>query len=248
MAITVLGAEARAQALTAPEIVARVEATYARVTEFEADVRVFETDAQSNVTTERAGRAQLGRGGAMRIEFTSPRGQLIVSDGATLWSYSAAQRRAVMAKLDESPFAALAVFSGSLSTAFTARLVPMRVAAYQRLHAVELVSRAAQVGYARVFLFVDPTQFRVVELGIIDAQGSRTRIQFDPATLRFNKGAPRTVFQWAPSSQTTVVRAAPAVARTAAGSAGRPGTAGSAPSSGAGGVRVAPHRRSFDPR
>jgi hypothetical protein len=40
-------------------------------------------------------------------------------------------------------FAARAVFSGSLSTAFAARLVPMCVAVYQRAHAVELVSRVA---------------------------------------------------------------------------------------------------------
>lgn len=212
-AITVLTvglcATGDAHALSTEQIVSAVQRHYRRTTDFEADFRQLDTDVASNTTTERSGRVQMLAPGAMRFEYTAPRGALVVSDGTSFWTYSPAQRRATLTPVALSPFSALRFMAGAedLTKDYRATLRHTSARGYEGLLMVELVPRVARGAFVRVLLFVEPTSFRVPEIGIIDAQSNRTRIQFDLATLRTNARPPSSRFQWTPPAGTTVVRA-----------------------------------------
>lgn len=197
------------RALTAVQVVAGVQGFYNRTTDFEADFRQFNTTAVSNTTTESAGHVQFRRPGRMRWDYTQPRGNLVVSDGTTLWTYEPANRQAFMANLTQSQLPSALSFlmgTGNLAADFNARLRPSTVRGYENFYMVELTPVTPNPSFARLVLFVEPQNYQVVEAGVIDAQNNRNRFQFVAGTVRVNTNPPADRFRWTPPQGTNVIR------------------------------------------
>jgi outer membrane lipoprotein carrier protein len=197
------------RALTAAQIVAGVQAFYNRTTDFEADFRQFNTTAVSNTTTNSAGHVQFRRPGRMRWEYSNPVGNLVVSDGTTLWTYEPANHQAFMANLANSQLPSALSFlmgTGNLSVDFEARLRTTTAAGYGNFYMVELTPRTPNPSFARLVLFVEPQNFQVAEAAVVDAQNNRNRFQFVGGTVRVNTNPPQSRFQFTPPPRTNVIR------------------------------------------
>jgi outer membrane lipoprotein carrier protein len=197
------------RALTAAQVVAGVQSFYNRTSDFEADFRQFNTTAVSNTTTESAGHVQFRRPGRMRWEYSQPRGNLVVSDGTTLWTYEPANRQAFMANLSQSQLPSALSFlmgTGNLAADFNARLRPSTTRGYENFYMVELTPITPNPSFARLVLFVEPQNYQVVEAGVIDAQNNRNRFQFVAGTVRVNTNPALDRFRWTPPQGTNVIR------------------------------------------
>ncbi|MFO0559796.1 MAG: outer membrane lipoprotein carrier protein LolA [Polyangiales bacterium] len=197
------------RALTAAQVVAGVQGFYNRTSDFEADFRQFNTTAVSNTTTESAGHVQFRRPGRMRWEYSQPRGNLVVSDGTTLWTYEPANRQAFMANLSQSQLPSALSFlmgTGNLAADFNARLRPSTTRGYENFYMVELTPITPNPSFARLVLFVEPQNYQVVEAGVIDAQNNRNRFQFVAGSVRVNTNPALDRFRWTPPQGTNVIR------------------------------------------
>jgi outer membrane lipoprotein carrier protein len=197
------------RSLTAEQVVAGVQSFYDRTLDFEADFRQFNTTAVSNTTTESTGHVQFRKPGRMRWEYTQPRGNLVVSDGTTLWTYEPANRQAFMANLSQSQLPSALSFlmgTGNLAADFTARLRTSTTRGYENYYMLELTPITPNPSFARLVLFVEPQHYQVVEAGVIDAQNNRNRFQFIAGTVRVNTNPPLDRFRWTPPPGTNVIR------------------------------------------
>lgn len=197
------------RALSAAQVVAGVQAFYNRTTSFEADFRQFNTAAVSNTTTESAGHVSFKRPGRMRWEYTRPQGNLVISNGTTLWTYEPASRQVFIANLQQSQLPSALSFlmgTGNLSVDFDARLRTTNVAGYSNFYMVELTPRAPNPSFAKLILFVEPQNYQVAEAAVIDAQNNRNRFQFIGASVRLNTNPADALFQFTVPAGTTVIR------------------------------------------
>ncbi len=195
--------------LTAAQVVAGVQSFYNRTTDFESDFRQFNTAAATNSTTESAGHVQIRRPGRMRWEYSQPRGNLVVSDGTTLWTYEPANRQAFLANLSQSQLPSALSFlmgTGNLGADFDARIRTTTARGYENFYMLELTPRAPNPSFARLVLFVEPQNYQVAEAAVIDAQNNRNRFQFVPGTVRVNTNPAPSRFQWSPPAGTNVIR------------------------------------------
>jgi outer membrane lipoprotein carrier protein len=195
--------------LTAQQVVAGVQSFYNRTADFEADFRQFNTAAATNGTTESAGHVQIRRPGRMRWEYSQPRGNLVVSDGTTLWTYEPANRQAFLANLSQSQLPSALSFlmgTGNLGADFDARIRTTTARGYENFYMLELTPRAPNPSFARLVLFVEPQNYQVAEAAVIDAQNNRNRFQFVPGTVRVNTNPAASRFQWSPPAGTNVIR------------------------------------------
>jgi len=177
------------RAYSAAQIVAGVQAFYNSTTSFRANFRQFNTAAVSNTTTESAGVVTFMRPGKMRWEYSNPSGNVVISNGSTIWTYQASANQVFQANLQQSQLPTAFSFlmgSGSLARDFDARLRTTNAAGYQNYYMLELTPTTPNPNFARLVLFVEPQRFQAVEAAVIDQQNNRNRFQFLPVGIQLN--------------------------------------------------------------
>lgn len=197
---------APAVALTADQIVARVQAFYDATGDFAADFEQVSRSALSGTSQRSTGHVQFRKPGRMRFDYTAPAGNVVVSDGTTLWAYEAAQHQAIQSSLVQSQLPSALSFltgTGRLVNDFTFRLLPSATA-FPGGHVLELRPITPNPSFERVVFYVEGQHFQVASTVVIDAQGNTNRFNF--LAPRVNLNPPNTVFQWAPPTGTQVVR------------------------------------------
>ncbi len=194
------------RALTAPQIAAGVQNFYNRTTDFAADFTQLSVQATTNTRTESRGTVQFRRPGRMRWDYTLPAGNLVVSDGTTLWTHEPANHQAFQANLAQSQLPSALAFlmgTGNLANDFTARLLDAS-RAYPTGYIVELTPRTPNPSFARLLIYVEPLNYQVVKAGVVDVQNNRNEFTF--VNPRVNVNPAQTVFQWTPPRGTNVIR------------------------------------------
>lgn len=177
------------RAYSAAQIVAGVQAFYNATTSFRANFRQFNTAAVSNTTTESAGVVTFMRPGRMRWEYSNPAGNVVISNGSTIWTYQASANQVFQANLQQSQLPTAFSFlmgSGSLARDFEARIRTTNAPGYQNYYMLELTPTTPNPNFARLVLFVEPQRYQVVEAAVIDQQNNRNRFQFLPTGIQLN--------------------------------------------------------------
>lgn len=193
-------------ALTADEVARRIQDFYDRTTSFQANF----TQASRNRLygdERRTGRVIFRKPGRMRWNYDAPSGDLIVSNGTTLWAYQAEERQAVQQALTQSQMpTALAFLTGvgRLTDSFTFRLLDANQFQYPNGYVLELRPTTPQPSYERIVFYVDRATFQVARTAVIDAQGNTNRFDFNAPQV--NLTFPDTVFNWTPPAGTSIVR------------------------------------------
>ncbi len=200
------GAATPNRALTAPQIAAGVQNFYNRTTDFAATFTQVSVQATTNTRTESRGSVQFRRPGRMRWDYTLPAGNLVVSDGTTLWTHEPANHQAFQANLTQSQLPSALAFlmgTGNLALDFSARTVDA-TRAFPTGYIVELTPRVPNPSFARLILYVEPLNYQVVKAGVVDVQNNRNEFTF--VSPRVNVNPALTVFQWTPPRGTNVIR------------------------------------------
>jgi outer membrane lipoprotein carrier protein len=191
----------------ANRVVAQLQAFYDRTTDFEADFIQVSRTRLTGGEQRRNGHVRFKRPGRMRWDYQSPTGDVIVSDGTTLWAYEAAARQAVQSTMQQSQLPSALSFltgTGRLANDFTFRMLDARRYQYPNGYVLEARPINPNPSFERIVFYVEGGHFQVARTVVIDAQGNQNR--FDFVNPRVNMNHPETLFQWRPPAGTQVVR------------------------------------------
>ncbi len=197
---------AQSATLSAQQVAERIQSFYDRTRDFQADfVQVSQNRLYGD--ERRSGRVLLRKPGRMRWNYSTPSGDVIVTNGTTLWAYQADERQAVQQNLTQSQLPTAIAFlagTGRLTDSFTFRLLDANQMRFPNGYVLELRPTTPQPTYERLIFYVDRASFQVVRTAVIDAQGNRNR--FDFTNPRVNMNIPESTFNWSPPPGTSVLR------------------------------------------
>jgi len=173
-------------ALTAEQIIVRVQGVYDGTTTFQANFRqVFRHRLNPERSKEATGVVYLQKPGKMRWEYHDPERKLIVSDGTTLWAYEPSEDQVFEQSLSETDLPTAVSFllgSGSLSAEFDTRLIEDSGESADR-YVLELRPKVASSHYSRLLLVVTRADFQVVRTVVVDHSGNTNSIEFAGTVL-----------------------------------------------------------------
>lgn len=192
-----------APAARAADAEARLDRYLSSVTTLRANFRQEVTDAEGRVRDRAAGTLALQKPGRFRWEYREPEGQLIVSDGNTLWLYDAELAqvtvRPVSQTLSTTP-ALLLSGGGRVGEAF---LVADEADA-EGLDWIALTPRAQDTDFRRLRVALRGGE--LVRMELTDRLGQRSTIEFDG--VERNPPLPPTLFRFEPPPGVDVVGSA----------------------------------------
>jgi outer membrane lipoprotein carrier protein len=187
---------------TAEQVAARVDAFYRRVVDFDATFTQSSRQRLTGQAQQRAGRLRVRQPDRVRWDYST--GDVIVSDGTTLWVYEAAARQAMRCAVGSAsrlagglPFLSSAPLGRDYVVALAARpTAPLH-------YVLVLTPRRPTPGVAQVELYVDRGTYQVARVVVWDHE--RNRNQFDIAPPRVNVGSSPALYPWSPPAGTRVV-------------------------------------------
>ncbi len=193
-------------ALTAEQVTARVQSFYDATSDFSADFEQISRNSLSGSAGRRNGHVQFRKPGRMRWDYSVPAGDIVASNGTTLWAYEAAAHQAFRSTLQQSQLPSALSFltgTGRLASDFTVRLLPADVL-YPGGYVLELRPVTANPSFDHVWFLVESQHFQVVSTVVFDAQGNTNRFNFQNPRVNLNP-AP-SVFEWSPPAGTQIIR------------------------------------------
>lgn len=190
---------------TAGDVAAKVQKAYQSISSYEAD---FEQQYQMKAfgqTKTSKGHVTFVKPGKMRWDYTEPKDNVVVSDGATLWSYVAADKQArKMAVKDSQMPTALAFLTGKgdLAKEFNLELFDAGEK-FKGGYILKATPKVATNLYNFVMFYIDGQTYHVRRVLIVDAQDNRNR--FDFAKPKVNEKVDDSRFKWSPPAGVSVV-------------------------------------------
>ena len=140
-------------------------------------------------TTLSSGSLLLRKPGRLRVEYRKPEKQILVSDGETLWLYTARFRQVMVSKpgragLGGAPLLFLAG-KGDLRRNFDVFVEEIGIAERSggvwkagHPHRIRLEPKAAGASFRRMWIEVEPENFKILALSYIDGVGNRSSLRF----------------------------------------------------------------------
>mgnify|MGYP006196674521 CR=1 FL=1 len=179
LAITALSAPGRAQAPSAEQVAASVQARYDRIRDFSADfVQQYESGVLKRKLTER-GTVEVKKPGKMRWDYTDPEKKLFVSDGSRIYLWVPADNQVThspVPKQDEATTAVLfLVGKGNLTRDFDIRFAE---GAPEGTYKLRLDPKLPERDYDWLELVVDTQTYQIRSLTAADRQGGQSTFQF----------------------------------------------------------------------
>jgi outer membrane lipoprotein carrier protein len=191
--------------LSVSDVAAKIQATYQAITTYEADFdQQFDMKAFGDKKTTK-GHVTFEKPGKMRWDYTDPKSNLVVSDGTTLWSYTAKDNKANTMQLKDSQMPTALAFltgKGDLTKEFTLTFLDMKE--FKGGYVLKGVPKTATNLYSYVCFYVDGTTFQVRRVLIVDAQDNRNRFDFTKPAVGNKYDASK--FKWTPPAGVTVVK------------------------------------------
>jgi len=159
-------------------VVKGVEQAYKEVGTLRADfVQITRSKAMGDETKQR-GRVMLKRPRMMRWEFTQPAGKVFVTNGDTMWIWSAAERQVIVSKGAAGGGQGMAQLLDDLnrlSELFDAELLPSEAGA----STVSLLLKPkSDAGFQSVTLRLAAKDYTVKEVNMLDAFGNEVELSF----------------------------------------------------------------------
>lgn len=196
-----LGPWLAAAAATTPE--ARLDAYLSGLGTLRAEFHQEVIDADGRLREQAAGTLTLQRPGRFRWDYRKPEGQLLVSDGATLWLYDAELEQVTVRPVSQALTATPAMLlagQGRVGEVFVVEAEP----ASGGLEWLALTPRRADTDFRRVRLAFRRGELLRMEL--TDRLGQLTRIEF--SAIERNPAVPAGAFRFEPPPGVDVVGAA----------------------------------------
>jgi outer membrane lipoprotein carrier protein len=199
-------AAADAGALTAKELVKKLQAFYDGTNDFQADFEQVYKHKLYNEEKTSSGKVYIQRPGKMRWEYKKPEKKVFVADGTYIWMYEEAIHQVTKQALASSDLPVAITFlvgEGKLEDEFTAKLVPHEKFNAKGKLVLELTPKKANAQYKKLLFIVDKKTVQVERTIIIDASGNTNTMRFKNPQI--NKGIPAKKFEFKPPKGATVV-------------------------------------------
>ncbi|MBA2306448.1 MAG: outer membrane lipoprotein chaperone LolA [Acidobacteria bacterium] len=182
-----------AQAGSAEQVAAALQAKYDQVRDFTADFsQQYESSVLKRKLTER-GKVQIKKPGKMRWDYTAPEKKLFVSDGSRIYLWLPADNQVTMSavpKQDEATTAVLfLVGKGNLTRDFR---VSFGANAPAGTHSLRLEPKLPERDYDWLQLVIDQKTLQIRSLTAADRQGGQST--FELSNLKENVGIPDKAF------------------------------------------------------
>lgn len=180
---------APARAATLDDVVRSLEDAYGRINDLRAEYTQSAFNRSLNQTIPARGVVYVKKGGKLRWEFSEPTRQEIVSDGRTLWVYTAELNQVNVGPASEGlagPAGSFLAGLGKLREHFGVRFLnPAQPADADGNWVLDLTPKHALPTLTRLILSVDPRQWEVRKAVVYD--------QFEnTVTMRFTRTAVNT--------------------------------------------------------
>jgi outer membrane lipoprotein carrier protein len=189
------------------DVVVKVQAFYDKTTSFKSDfTQVFWVKAYNQKKVSR-GRVTFAKPGKMDWVYDDPKDNRVVSDGAMLRVYEAANRQMFEQAIDKSQYPAALSFltgTGRLSDAFDFELFAGDKMNFAGGYVLVGTPKVATPAYQKVLFYVDAQTYQVRRVMVLDGQGNRNR--FDFVNPRVNETVNPNQFRFSPPAGTSIVR------------------------------------------
>ncbi|MEO6418607.1 MAG: outer membrane lipoprotein carrier protein LolA [Polyangiaceae bacterium] len=188
-----------------PKLVEKVQNFYDHTTSFKSD---FKQEYYVHVHDRRIsshGRVTFSKPGKMDWVYDDPKDNRVVSDGALVKVYEAANHQMFEQHMTQSQYpAALAFLTGQGKLADLFDFTIPDGMSFPAGTVLQGVPKQATPAYAKVLFYIDNATSQVRRVLIIDGQSNRNRFDFE--NPRVNEPVPASQFQLNPPQGTTIIR------------------------------------------
>lgn len=161
--------------------VAKVQAFYDGTTSFFSPFKQDFWVKAHNVRKQSEGSVTFAKPGKMAFDYSTPAGNRVVSDGAVLKVYEAANKQMFEQNIDKSQYPAALSFltgTGKLTDSFTFVMYPGTAMDFPGGSVLVGSPAKPTAAYTKVLFYVDAKTSHVRRALIVDAQGNRNRFDF----------------------------------------------------------------------
>ena len=210
MIATDSSAQAAATALPAEQaqqVLTKVQNFYDKTTSFSSDFTQEFFVKSHNVKKQSKGRVTFAKPGKMYWDYSEPKDNRVVSDGAILKVYEAANKQMFEQNVDKSQYPAALSFlvgGGKLSDTFNFELYDGTAMNFTGGQVLVGTPKTPSPAYQKVLFYIDGPTSQVRRVLIVDGQGNRNRFDFDNPKVNETIAPDR--FKFVPPAGTQVVR------------------------------------------
>ncbi|MDB4934768.1 MAG: Outer rane lipoprotein carrier protein LolA [Labilithrix sp.] len=210
MIATDSSAQAAATALPAAQaqqVLTKVQNFYDKTTSFSSDFTQEFFVKSHNVKKQSKGKVTFAKPGKMHWEYTEPKDNRVVSDGAVLKVYEAANKQMFEQNVDKSQYPAALSFlvgGGKLADTFNFELYEGAAMNFAGGQVLVGTPKQPSPAYQKVLFYIDGPTSQVRRVLIVDGQGNRNRFDFENPKVNETIAPDR--FKFVPPPGTQVVR------------------------------------------
>ncbi len=203
-------AQAAATALPAAQaqlVLGKVQTFYDKTTSFTSDFTQEFFVKSHNVKKQSKGKVTFAKPGKMHWEYSEPKDNRVVSDGAVLKVYEAANKQMFEQNVDKSQYPAALSFlvgGGKLSDTFSFELYEGAAMNFAGGQVLVGTPKTPSPAYQKVLFYIDTPTSQVRRVLIVDGQGNRNRFDFE--NPKVNEAVPAERFKFVPPPGTSVVK------------------------------------------
>ncbi|MEW6594194.1 MAG: outer membrane lipoprotein carrier protein LolA [Thermodesulfobacteriota bacterium] len=206
LALVSLPCALRAAEPSPAEIARRLQDAYDRTTSYSARFEQLTTVPMSSRTRKGSGTVVFQKPYRMRWDYQKPDAQVLVSDGKKVSLYVAASRQLMVRTMDEylQSDVTYAFFSGrgNLVKDFTVAAAPAEKQT-AGLYALKLTPKATHPQVDFLYVWVDPKQYFITRLEVVDQFGSVTTLSF--SGIELNPAVAAATFHFTPPPGTEIL-------------------------------------------
>ena len=194
-------------AAQAKTTVDKVQAFYDKTTSFKSEFTQEFYVKSHNMKKQSKGVVTFAKPGKMHWEYAEPKDNRVVSDGATLKVYEAANKQMFEQHVDKSQYPAALSFlvgGGKLDTIFNFELYDGAQMSFPGGQVLVGTPKQPTPAYTKVLFYVDSATSQVRRVLIVDGQGNRNR--FDFANPKVNEPVREETFKFVPPNGTQVIK------------------------------------------
>ena len=194
-------------AAQATAVAQNVQNFYDKTTSFQSDFTQEFFVKAHNVKKQSKGKVTFAKPGKMHWEYSEPKDNRVVSDGAVLRVYEAANKQMFEQNVDKSQYPAALSFlvgGGKLDTIFNFELYDGNAMAFPGGQVLVGTPKQPTPAYTKVLFYVDSATSQVRRVLIVDGQGNRNRFDFD--NPKVNDPVDPNVFRFSPPAGTQIIR------------------------------------------
>ena len=188
-------------------VLTKVQNFYDKTTSFSSDFTQEFFVKSHNVKKQSKGRVTFSKPGKMHWDYSEPKDNRVVSDGAVLKVYEAANKQMFEQNVDKSQYPAALSFlvgGGKLSDTFNFELYDGAAMNFSGGQVLVGTPKTPSPAYQKVLFYIDGPTSQVRRVLIVDGQGNRNRFDFDNPKVNETIAPER--FKFVPPEGTQVIR------------------------------------------